>query len=405
MQAEITPPLPKRSLLLILVIVFVNFAGFSLIIPLLPFYGRELHANPIEITLLFAAYSFGGIFGELWWGRVSDRRGRRKILILATAATALTYVAFAFAATLWVALGLRILTGFFSSTVGVCQSYIADVTRPEQRARSIGFLGAAINLGFAIGPAVGGLLASPEQGLAGFRLPILVSAVVAGLAALWSIFVLEESHHPGPARALPQWNEAVRFVAGNPLIARLMLIAFTGIGAFASMEAVFGLWTQHNFGWSTDQVGSTFIAVGLTGFFVQILLIGRATRRFGEARVIVAGLCVLCISMLLQPVLRDPIAAVVLMSTLMAGHSIAFPSSGALISRSTGPQIQGSVSGLLMASNALARITMPPIFGFIYSDFGPDWPYYVCACLIGLLVIVGLQVVSLREAAQPARAT
>ncbi len=405
MQPDAAPMLPKRSLLLVLVIVFVNFAGFSLIIPLLPFYGRELHAGPVEVTLLFAAYSFGGVFGEMWWGRSSDRHGRRKILMLTTACTALSYVAFAFATTLWVALILRVLTGFFSSTVGVCQSYIADVTRPEERARSIGFLGASINLGFAIGPAVGGLLASPEQGLAGFRLPILISAAVAALAALWSTLVLIESHPPGPARALPKWSEAIEFVAGNALVARLFMIAFAGIGTFASMEAVFGLWTQHNFGWSTDQVGTTFIAVGLTGFLVQILLVGRATRRFGEARVIVGGLCVLATSMLLQPILRVPAASVILMSTLMAGHSIAFPSSGALISRSTSPQIQGSVNGLLMASNALARIVLPPVFGFVYSDVGPDWPYYVCACLIGLLVVVGLQVVSLRDAAQVARAT
>src|ERR1700753_1079089 len=168
MPADTTPTLPPYALLLILLIVFVNFAGFSLIIPLLPFYGRELHAGAVEVTLLFAAYSFGGIFGEMWWGRVSDKQGRRKILIAATACTALSYVAFAFTSTLWLALGLRVITGFFSGTIGVCQSYIADVTKPEQRARSIGLLGAAINLGFAIGPAVGGLLASPEQGLAGF---------------------------------------------------------------------------------------------------------------------------------------------------------------------------------------------------------------------------------------------
>ncbi len=217
--------------------------------------------------------------------------------------------------------------------------------------------------------------------------------------------MLIESHPPGPARALPKWSDAIHFVAGNGLVARLFLIAFTGIGTFASMEAVFGLWTQHNFGWSTDQVGTTFIAVGLTGFLVQILLVGRATRRFGEARVIVAGLCVLATSMLLQPMLRVPAASVILMSTLMAGHSIAFPSSGALISRSTSPQIQGSVNGLLMASNALARIILPPLFGFVYSEVGPDAPYYVCASLIGLLVVVGLQVVSLRDAAQLARAT
>jgi len=393
----------RLSLLLILVIVFVNFAGFSLIIPLLPFYGRELRASPIEITFLFSAYSLGGIFGEIWWGRASDRHGRRKILMLATTCTAITYVAFAFATNLWIAVVIRILTGFFSSTVGVCMSYIADVTRPQERARSMGFLGAAINLGFAIGPAVGGLLASPEQGLAGFRLPILISAGVAAIAALWSSFVLVESHAPGAARPLPKWSAAIGFVAARGMVARLFGIAFIGIGAFASMEAVFGLWTQHNFGWSTEQVGTSFIFVGLTGFLVQILLIGRATRRFGEARVIVAGLAVLAGSMVLQPILRDPVAAVILMSTLMAGHSIAFPTAGALISKSTASDMQGSVSGLLMATNAFGRIVMPPIFGAAYSGLGPDWSYYSGAVLIGVAVVLALQIVAMRETAPAAK--
>lgn len=390
---------PRARLALILVIVFVNFAGFSLIIPLLPFYGQDLHAGPVAVTLLFAAYSFGGIFGEIWWGRTSDRLGRRPVLIGATAATALSYVAFAFVPNLALALVVRVATGFFSGTVGVCQSYIADVTPPEDRARSIGLLGAALNLGFAVGPAIGGLLASPQLGLAGFHLPILASAVVAAGASVWSMAVLVESHPPSAARALPHWGQAMRLVGGHPLLARLFAIAFIGIGAFASMEAVFGLWTAHNFGWSAHDVGLTFIAVGLTGFAVQIVLIGRATRRFGEARVIVGGLCVLALAMVLQPVLRDPIAAVVLMSALMAGHSIAFPSAGALISRSIGGEVQGSINGLLMASNALGRIAVPPLFGAIYTLAGPDWPYFAGTALACVAIAIALQVVRLRDRA------
>jgi MFS family permease len=388
--------LPIAALLPIVAVVFINFAGFSLILPLLPFYGHELAASPTQVALLFAAYSFGGIFGEIYWGRSSDRRGRKRILILATAFAAVSYVAFAYVTTFWLALAIRVVTGFFSGTVGVCQSYIADVTKPEQRARSIGYLGAAINLGFVIGPAIGGLLAAPERGLPGFRAPILVSAAIAGLAALWCAFVLRESHAPGAARPLPKWGEAFGMVSANPLLARLFAIAFVGIGAFASMEAVFGLWTERNFRWTTHQVGLTFIAVGATGFLVQILLIGRATKRFGEARVIVTGLAVLASSMLLQPVIREPIAAVALMSLLMAGHSIAFPSTGAQISRSTNPQLQGSINGLLMASNALARILLPPLIGLIYTA-GPDLPYYVCAGIVGLALLLGLQVVTLRD--------
>lgn len=387
--------LPLKDLLPVLVIVFVNFAGFSLIIPLLPFYGQALHASPFQITMLFASYSLGGVFGELWWGRASDRHGRRKVLMIATACTAASYVVFAFAPSLWPALLARVATGFFSSTVGVCQSYVADVTRPQHRARSIGLLVAALNLGFAVGPAIGGLLASPEQGLAGFRLPTLLAAVVSAGCCLWCALVLRESHKPGAARPLPDWSEAMRFAFGHPMIVRLFAIAFIGIGTFASMEAVFGLWTEHAFHWSAHQVGLTFIAVGLTGFSVQILLIGIATRKLGEARVIVCGLTVLALSMLLQPVLHAPVASVVLMSLLMAGHSLAFPSAGALISRSTAADVQGSVSGLLMATNAFGRIIMPPAFGLFYSGIGPDAPYYAGVLLVGLAVLIALQVVGL----------
>ena len=397
MRAEAAPSLPVGSLLLILVIVFINFAGFSLIIPLLPFYGHELGASPAQVTLLFAAYSFGGIFGEIWWGRSSDRQGRKRILIIATACAALSYIAFAYAATFWLALSIRIVTGFFGGTMGVCQSYIADVTKPDQRARSIGYLGAALNLGFVIGPAIGGLLAAPERGLAGFRLPILISAAIAGMAALWSLFVLQETHAPGVARPLPKWGEAFRLVAMNPLLARLFAIAVIGIGAFASMEAVFGLWTQRNFSWTTHEVGLTFIAVGATGFLVQLLLVGRATKRFGEARVIVGGLTVIAASILFQPIIREPFATVVLMSTLMAGHSIAFPTAGALISRSTSSHLQGSVNGLLMACNALGRILLPPLIGLVYSSAGPDWPYYGCAALAGFALLLGVQVIAIRD--------
>jgi len=390
--------LPLGALLLVLVIVFINFAGFSLIIPLLPFYGKELGASAVQVTMLFAAYSFGGVFGEIYWGRASDRQGRRRILIATTACAALSYVAFAFATDYWLALTIRIFSGFFTGTMGVCSSYIADVTKPEQRARSMGLLGAALNLGFIIGPALGGLLADPSAGLPGFRLPILVSAGIAGLAALWSLFILPETNRDGRSRPAPHWGEAFQYVGANALLLRLFAIAFIGIGTFASMEAVFGLWTAKNFGWSAHELGLTFIAVGAAGFTAQLVLIGPATKRFGEARVIAGGLVLLAASMALQPIFRAPIASVILMSTLMAGHSIAFPSAGALISRTTPGASQGSVNGLLMASNALSRIMVPPTLGLVYETAGADIPYYVCALLVGLAFLCAMQVIKIRDA-------
>jgi MFS family permease len=385
------------ALPLLLVTVFLNIAGFSLVLPLLPFYGTLYGASPFMVACLFAAYSLGSVFGEIYWGRRSDIVGRRPVLIMTTAAAALSYVAFAFAPTYALAIGIRVISGFFSGTFSVVASTIADITPPQARAKYMGYFGAAFNLGFATGPAIGGLLADPAAGLPGFRAPILAAAALAAAASVWAFFALPETR-PASAgvRHAPSYSEALRYVGSQGVLLRLFLIAFCGIGAFASMEAVFGLWTGQNFGWGTREVGLTFLAVGGTGLLVQTLAIGPLVARFGEARVIVGGLLLLVVAIVLPPVIRLPAASVVLMSLLMAGHSLAFPNAGALVSRTTPPDRQGSVMGLNMASNALSRIVAPPFFGWMFA-LHADAPYYLCALLMLTMVPVALQVVKLRR--------
>ena len=387
----------KSPLPLLLVTVFLNIAGFSLILPLLPFYGTEFGASSFAIACLFAAYSLGNIGGEIFWGRRSDAMGRRSVLIMTTAGAALSYVAFAFAPGLMAAILIRIVSGFFGGTLGVCQSVIADITPPESRAKNMGYFGAAFNLGFALGPAIGGLLASPEAGLAGFRAPIFAAAALAAAASLWAALALPETRAGGSGiRPAPSYGEAFAFVRSQPLLKRLFLIAFCGIAAFGSMEAIFGLWTQANFNWSAHEVGLTFLAVGGTGLLVQTLLIGPLVKRYGEARMIVGGLCLLILAIALPPILRLPIASVVLMALMMAGHSLTFPNAGALVSRTTPPDLQGSVMGLSMASNALSRIVAPPLFGLLFG-ISADLPYYVCALMIAAMLPVAWGVVRIRE--------
>ncbi len=386
-----------RGFALLLVMVFLNIAGFSLILPLLPFYGKAFGASSFEVACLFAAYSFGNIFGEIFWGRRSDMLGRKPVLVMTTAGAALSYVAFAFAASLSAALLIRVVSGFFSGTFSVVQGTIADITPPAERARNMGYFGAAFNLGFATGPAIGGLLASPEAGLAGFRLPIFCAAALAAAASAWAVYALSESRPAGAAvRPAPSYGDAWRYVGSQPLILRLVLIAFCGIAAFASMEAVFGLWTQKNFGWQAREVGLTFLLMGVAGLLVQTLLIGPLVRHWGEARVIVGGLLVLVISMVLPPLLRLPWTSVLLMVALMVGHSVTFPNAGALVSRSTPSDRQGSVMGLNMASNAASRIVAPPLFGWIYGQ-NPDAPYYACALMIAVLLPLARSVVRIRD--------
>ena len=382
---------------LLLVLVFLNIAGFSLILPLLPFYGSLFGASSFGVACLFAAYSLGNVFGEIFWGRQSDRIGRKPVLVITTCAAALTYIAFAFAPSLGVAIAIRIVSGFFSGTLGVVQGVIADITPPQERARNMGYFGAAFNLGFATGPAIGGLLAVPALGAAGFHPPIFAAALLAAGASGWALFALPETRpSDGPARPAPRYGEAWRFVGSHSLLLRLFAIAFCGIAAFSSMEAIFGLWTARNFGWSAHEVGLTFIAVGGAGLLVQAFLIGPLVKRFGEAWIIVGGLAVLICAMVLLPVIKLSVSTVVLMALLMVGHSLAFPNAGALVSRGTPPDQQGSVMGLLMASNALARILAPPFFGWIFGQ-SADAPYFVCAMMITLMLPVALSVVRLRQ--------
>ncbi|MEO0063455.1 MAG: Tetracycline resistance protein class [Pseudomonadota bacterium] len=382
----------------LLVSVFINIAGFSLILPLLPFYGQVFHAGPFEVALLFAAYSFGNVFGEIHWGRQSDAWGRRKVLLVTTLLAGLSYIAFAYATSLWMAIGIRMISGFFSGTLSVCQGFIADVSAPEKRAKTMGYFGAAFSLGFAFGPVLGGVFAGDAVVAESFRTPIFIAAGLSFAAAAWSALVLRDAVAPRGKGSLPRYADAFAFVSSQPLLARLFVISFFGIASFASMEAIYGLWSEANFGWSAHDLGFAFLAIGGGGLFAQLALIGPLAARFGEARVIVIGLCLLALSMLLQPLIRLPVSGVLLMGLLMTGHSLAFPSAGALLSRITPPERQGSTMGLLMASNAIGRIIAPPLFGLAYDRLGHDVPWYAGAAMIALVSLVGLQAVRIREA-------
>lgn len=397
-----SPAQPQGALGLLLVVVFINIAGFSLVLPLLPFYGQAFGAGPFGVALLFAAYSLGNLVGEPYWGRLSDRIGRRPVLIASTACAALGYVAFAFAPNLWSACLLRVVGGFFGGTLSVVLGNIADVTPPASRARSIGFFGAAFNLGFVAGPALGGLLAAPEMGAVGYRLPLFAAGALAGAASLWALLFLREPVRSArPAAALASRRETFTFALHHPLISRLLVVGFIAIVTFASMEAVFGLWTSLRYQWGPREVGLAFIAIGLAGGITQALLIGPLARRFGEARVLAAGVLVLLTSTLLMPWAPNPAVSVALMALLMTGHSLTFPNLGALVSRSTPPENQGAVMGLQGSVQALARILGPPILGWTFGAFGPAVPFHVAAALVAVAALLALRIVRLSFPANP----
>jgi DHA1 family tetracycline resistance protein-like MFS transporter len=376
MSDTAAPAHSHRALYVLLLVVFINMVGFGLVIPLLPFYAQSLKAQPWQITALFSAYSLGQFFAEPFWGRLSDRIGRRPVLIVTILANTLSYVALAYAPTIWVAFAIRLVGGFGSGNISTIQGYMADVTPPEQRAARMGLLGAAFGAGFVVGPALGGLLAHPEAGRLGFQIPLFVAAGMAALASLGVFLFVVESRSPrAPDAPRPHRREALQTAMAHPVLSRVLLVTLVSTAAFAGMESIFGLWTYARFDWGPRQVGLCFAVIGVVASIGQGAVTGRLARRFGEPRVLTAGLSIIAFSLAITPFAPSGAAVPLFVGLTAFGQSLVFPCVAALISRATPPDQQGAMLGLNMAAGSLARMTGPllagPLFGLAIG--GPYW--------------------------------
>jgi len=371
---------------------FVNMVGFGIVVPLLPFYAKSFQAPAWQMALIFSAYAAGAFFGEPFWGRMSDRLGRKPILISTVCGNCLCYFALAFAPNIWVAFAVRFLGGMASGNGSVIQGYIADVTPVEKRAGRMSMLGAAYNLGFIVGPALGGLLAHPSAGHAGFRLPLIVAASLAGICAVGiALFVTESrQRHQHIFDSQPsRWAVAGRAFT-HPVIARLMAVMFLAGSAFMGIEFVFALWSQARFGWGTLEVGLAFAVTGVVSTFAQVLLTGPASQRYGEARVLAAGMALTTFAIALQP-FSSGMGIVVLLCLSAFGQSIAGPNISALISRHAEAQNQGQYLGLNNAMGALARLTGPFFASIAFDRISVDAPFYLAGLLALPAIFLALQ--------------
>lgn len=384
MSSNPTAPAQSQTsaLVVLFAVVFINLVGFGLVVPLLPFFGQSLKAAPWEIAVMFSAYSLGQFFAEPFWGRLSDRIGRKPVILITVLANAVGYVMLAFAPNIWAAVAIRLFTGLGAGNVSTVQGYVADVTPPEKRAGRMGLIGAAFGLGFIVGPGLGGLLVREDMGRLGYQLPIFTAAGIALLAALGVVFFLKESRaRADPAAPRPAFLSGVQDAARNPVVSRVLLVTLIYMAGFSGMESTFGLWTEARYGWGAREVGLAFMAVGIVSVATQGLIAGRLARRFGESRVLAFG-CLLFGVGLVGQVLSPVAWMVPVMMALGAfGMAMTMPNISALISRSVAPDRQGAMLGLNMASSSIARIFGPLIAGAIFSGIGHDWPFLIGAML------------------------
>lgn len=373
----------RRALLVLLTVIYLMIAGFGLVIPLLPFFARAFDAPAWQVTLLFSAFSFGQFLGEPFWGRLSDRIGRKPVLIVTIGMVGVSYAALAFAPNILFAFAVRFLTGVFAGNISTLQGAMADITPPHLRASRMGIMGAAFSAGFSTGPAIGGLLAQPSRGALGFQLPLLVAAGFALASALAVIaFVRESRPDPGQHRPHRPRIEGLKEARDHPVIGRILAISFIVVVGFAGIEATYGLWTQARFGWGPRQIGIAFMVIGLLGAFCQGWLSGRLVRRYGEPRTLTGGLVFMGLGLVTQWLSPVWPVAILGFAFVCIGQSICFPNLTALISQAAPPDRQGEMLGLNMSGMALARIGGPVAAGQLFSAVAPGAPFAMAAALI-----------------------
>jgi MFS family permease len=375
--------------LVIFLTVLLDLIGFGIVIPLLPFYALEpqFAATPIEIGLLFACYSMAQFLFAPVWGALSDRHGRRPILLMSIGLGACMLAGFAASTTLWMLFLFRSLHGVFAANISTAQAYIADITAPEDRAKGMGMLGAAFGLGFTLGPWIGG-----ELSVYGHAAPIWLACGLSTLNFVLAYFLLPESRDMSATserRPRPIHPGAFLQVFKHPAVGTCILLTFVMTFAFSMMEASFALFGSALNDLNAKSIGRLMGVMGVVMIGVQGGLIGRLSKRFGEGALVRVGLPCLGASIATLAFVGPSESGSLVFSQLGAVcailaffHGITQPSLFSIISRRTSEDDQGLVMGTNQSLSALARAIAPAIGLFAFATFSFFSPFVGAAALL-----------------------
>lgn len=387
-------PSSRARLTILFLTVFVDLVGFGVVLPLLPFYGDRFGASGLEIGLLVAVYSAAQLLFSPFWGRLSDRFGRRPILIIGLVGSAASYLVFAYAGSLAVLFLSRVMAGVGGANIPVAQAYIADVTPPEERAGAMGLIGAAFGLGFIFGPAIGGLLAPVSV-----EAPGIAAAALCFANAVLAVFLLPESlpaatlevRGAGPARsAAPVTLRDLRLALGASEVLWVLGLSFLVTLAFSFMHPTFPLFGERRLGLGEREVGYLFAFMGVVSAFVQGVLVRRLVPALGEARLVRVSAGPFFVGLLVIGLSGSLPWALVGLVLLAAGFGGMMPSLVSLLSRVAPPTLQGGILGVGQSVGALARILGPVLAGLAFDVLGIAWPYFLGAAIGVLALLVAL---------------
>jgi multidrug resistance protein len=373
-------------LIIVFVTVFIDLLGFGIIIPLLPFYAETFGATAFTVGLLATSFSLMQFIFAPIWGRLSDRVGRRPIILLGLLGSCLSYLAFGMASTLTALFAARIFAGIAGANIPTAQAVVADLTTPENRAKGMGMVGAAFGLGFIFGPAIGGFLSRY-----GYSVPAFFASGVslANFAAAW--FLLPETLKP-EHRAIERVGriDALRSALARPHLPLLLVIGFLVVAAFSAFESTFALFAERSHGFHASSIGYVFAFVGIVLVIVQGFLVGKVVKKIGEHHIVPASLAIVAIGLLMIPATQSVAALLVANGVMAVGMGFNNPSLMSLVSRYSAAEGQGGVMGLTQSLNSLARIVGPLWGGFAFDHLGIGMPYITSAAVMGIAAALSI---------------
>ena len=375
----------RSALGILFVVVFVDLLGFGMVIPVMPLYAERLGASEAWTGLLSTGYSAMQFVFAPIWGRLSDRIGRRPVLLASIAMTSLAFLLYGLAGTFAVLIVSRLFAGAATANIAIARAFVADVTTPEGRAKGMGIIGAAFGLGFVLGPAIGGVLSHRSLALPGFA-----AAALAALNGLAAFFILPEPEQ----RIVREEAQRSRFAAffsemGRPGIRRIILVYFLTVLAFSATEATYALLSWHRYGIDQAHVSWLFAYIGVIVVVVQGGLIGRLTRAFGEKRLLVVGLLLQAVALAALPYAGSVAGLMVASAPLAVGSGLSQPALSSLLSRLAHRDDQGGTLGIGESAAAFGRIIGPEAGTWTFGRWAMTIPYLGGAALMVVAALVG----------------
>ena len=367
--------------------VVIDLVGFGIVLPILPLWAETFGASPVQIGLITASYAVMQLLFAPVWGRLSDRYGRRPIILVSLAGSAVAALTIGLAGTLVVLFLARVVQGIAGASYAAAQAYVADVTSPEERAKGMGMIGAAFGLGFVLGPAIGALFSAVDE-----RLPFFVAAGLAAVNWLIAYRRLPESLRPGAREAPAPRLGLVRRALSSRDLAPLVWLSFIATFAFVGMESTFALFGERRFDYDMVEMGLLFTYIGVLAVFSQGYLVGRVVPRWGEVRVMTVGLIGTAAGLVVVAVAHDLWLLLVGLALLAVPSGLVFSTTTALISLAAGEREQGAVLGLTAAIGGAARIAGPIAATLLFQHAGIAVPLLVGAALFALAAAAAIRV-------------